>query len=156
MRRVPTRAAQLAPLIGVALAEAHGAPVLSLHPTTLTVVPGGTVFVNVSATGITNLYAFQFDLRFVPGLLVADSVDEGAFLQQGGTTLFDPGRIDNSTGAIQMTIGTRVGPVSGVSGDGPLVGVSFRALGPGMSAITLSRVILLDSQLQEIIATTTE
>jgi len=134
----------------VALTTGYGAPLLSLEPTSSTVTPGGTVLITVGATGTTNLYAFQFDISFVPGVLAAQAVSQGTFL--GETAAFVPGRIDNSTGTIQMTIGTRVGQVPGVSGDGPLAEISFRALAPGPSPLTLSHVTLLDSQLQEIIA----
>src|SRR5580693_6858462 len=49
---------------------------------------GDTFEVEVDVTGITDLYAFQFDLTFDPTLLSAVSVTEGAFLPSGGTTFF--------------------------------------------------------------------
>lgn len=151
MLRVKTTAAQLILFSIVALNVAHSMPLVTLKPTTSTVAPGDAVLADVSADGITNLYAFQFDVNFVPGVLAAQSVDQGTFLAVAGTAIFVPGRIDNGTGAIQMTIGTLVGRVPGVSGDGLLATIAFRALNAGTSPLTISNVILLDSQLQQII-----
>src|SRR4051812_35755842 len=104
-QRLAIRVARLALFTTAALATGYGAPLLSLQPTSSTVAPGDAVVITVAATGMANLYAFQFDISFVPGTLAAQAVDQGAFL--GQPTIFVPGRIDNSTGTIQMTIGTR-------------------------------------------------
>src|SRR4051794_21369358 len=128
MARLRALVAQFVLFTAAAVLDIRGAPILSLRPITSTVGPGNSLMVNVSAAGITNLYAFQFDVNFAPGVLAAASVNDGAFLEQGGTQIFVPGRIDNSTGAIQMTIGTLVGAVPGVSGDGVLTSISFVAL----------------------------
>jgi hypothetical protein len=103
-----------------------------------------------------DLYAFQFDVSFAPAVLAANAVDEGSLLGRGGTTLFIPGRIDNSVGIIRMTISTLLGPVPGVSEDGPLAELSFRAAGFGTSLIALSHVILLDSRLNEMPSSSTD
>lgn len=155
MRRLRSRTVRLALLAGIALAGAYSAPLLSLQTAAATVVPGDSGLLTVTATGITDLYAFQFDLNFASGVLAAEAVDEGPFLARGGTTLFVSGTISNSTGTIPMTVDTLVGPVPGVSGDGPLAGISFRPVGAGTSLVTLSHVILLDSHLSEVIASST-
>jgi hypothetical protein len=148
-------AAQFALLTAVSLGASHGTPLLSLQTTTSTFLPNDTVTLSVNATGMSDLYAIQFDLGFIPGVLAAETINEGAFLKQGGPTIFVPGRIDNSTGTIQMTIDTRLGSVPGVSGGGSLAEVSFLALQTGTSPVTLSRFILLDSHLSEIVTDNT-
>src|SRR5262245_49893384 len=78
--------------------------------------PVGTTFtVTVQVSGITNLYAAQFDLQFNPAVLTAVSVAEGVFLPSGATTLFIPGTIDNVTGKISFIADTRIGPVPGAT-----------------------------------------
>jgi Cohesin domain/PEP-CTERM motif len=141
---------QLALLVGVALIDACGAPLLSLEPANSAVLPGSSVLLTVNATDIIDLYAFQFDLNFVQAVLNASVVEEGSFLGRSGATVFLPGQINNSTGTIQMMIDTLVGAVPGVSGSGPLAQISFRVAGADTSLVTLSHVILLDSRLNEI------
>jgi hypothetical protein len=110
---------------------------------------GDTFEVDVNATGITDLYAFQFDLTFDPTILEADSVTEGAFLPSGGTTFFIPGTIDNVGGDISANADTLIGAISGVTGDGTLAEFDFTALADGTSAISFANNILLDSSLND-------
>jgi general secretion pathway protein D len=116
---------------------------------------GNTFSVEVNATGITDLYAFQFDLSFDPALLAAVSVTEGAFLPGGGTTFFIPGTIDNVGGAVTATADTLIGAIPGVTGSGVLAVFQFTALGQGTSAVSFANEILLDSSLNDITANTT-
>jgi hypothetical protein len=106
---------------------------------------------------VTDLASFQFDLAFncavsggnstscAPGasVLNAVSVSEGPFLPNGGAnpTFFEPGTINNTTGEISL-----IGDVglSGVTGSGTLVDVTFLALTSGTTNIA----ILANSDLQ--------
>lgn len=116
----------------------------------------GDIFqVDVNVAGISNLYAFQFDLTFDPTLLSAVSVTEGAFLPSGGTTFFIPGTIDNVGGDISATADSLIGTIPGVSGDGTLAEFEFTALAPGTSALSFANEILLDSYFDDITANTT-
>jgi hypothetical protein len=150
VRQFLKASAELALLVSGTVIGASGAPVLSIEPANSTVLPGSNVLLTVNATGMTDLYAFQFDLNFAPAVLSATVLEQGSLLERGGTTLFLPGRIDKSAGAIHMTIGTLVGTVPGVSGDGSLAQIAFQAGAAAPSLVTLSRVILLDSGLKEI------
>jgi hypothetical protein len=116
--------------------------------------PGiGTTFtVDVDATGVTDLYAFQMDLTFDPTLLSAVSVTEGPFLPSGGTTFFLPGTIDNVGGSVTATADSLLGPIPGVSGNGTLLQFEFTALTPGTSAVDIANSFLLDSSLNDITA----
>jgi len=116
---------------------------------------GDTFTVEVTVTGITDLYAFQFDVSFDPALLSAVAVSEGAFLPGGGTTFFIPGTIDNVGGAISGNADALIGAIPGVSGDGVLAEFQFTALAPGTSALSFANRILLDSSLNDITANTT-
>lgn len=116
---------------------------------------GDTFEVDVNISGITDLYAFQFDLTFDPTVLAADSVTEGAFLPSGGTTFFIPGTIDNVGGDVSANSDTLIAAIPGVTGSGTLVEFEFTALGAGTSALTFANEILLDSSLNDITADST-
>jgi hypothetical protein len=114
--------------------------------------PGLTAAIEIS--GVTDLYAFQFDLSYSPQVLAATSITEGGFLPAGGSTFFVPGAIDNATGTISSTADTFLGNVSGVSGSGVLANVTFSPAGRGVSPLALLNVQLLDSGLSPIVFTT--
>lgn len=63
-------------------------PILSFNPSSATVTPGETFSVDVVISGAEDLFAFQFDIGFVPGTLAAVTVGEGTFLASGGPTFF--------------------------------------------------------------------
>jgi general secretion pathway protein D len=111
----------------------------------------GTPFsVPVSISGVSDLYAFQFDIAFDPGILQLVSITEGAFLPGAGTTFFGPGTIDNTAGTAIFTFDTLVGPISGASGSGDMASLTFQYIHLGTSPLTLSNVVLEDSSLNDI------
>jgi len=115
---------------------------------------GGRFSVTIEGTDLTDLYAFQFDLSYDPALSEAKSSSEGEFLLSGGPTFFVPGTIDNIGGSVAFTANSLLSPVAGVSGSGILAIFQFNALSAGMSPLGLSNVLLLDSSLSDIAATT--
>lgn len=128
------------------------AATVSIDPSSETVGVGETFSLNVDIADVTDLYAFQFDMGFDPTLLAAASESEGSFLFVGARFFF-PGIIDNVGGAISGTADTLIGPVPGASTSGTprvLATLQFTALGLGMSPITLSNIVLLDSSLSDI------
>ncbi len=133
---------------------AWGDSILSIEPGASTATPGASFSVNIDLAGVTDLYAYQFDLVFDPAIVSALSITEGSFLPGGGETFFIPGTIDNTAGTLTFTADTLLSAVSGASGSGTLATVNFLAVAPGSSSITLSNVMLLDSNLIDISATT--
>lgn len=140
--------------VGLLLTCVSYAATMSVQPSALSVALGQTFPLNVNVMSVTDLYAFQFDLAFNPTVLSVVSLAEGAFLPGGGATTFVPGAIDNLAGLIAFTADALTGITSGVDGNGNLMLVQFRALSAGTSPITLSNLILLNSQLNDIEATT--
>lgn len=129
--------------------------VLTIQPPSTSIVAGNTFAVDVNISGVSDLYAFQFDIGFAPGVLSANSVGEGSFLASGGgTSSFLPGTIDNTAGTITFNADTLIGPVPGVSGSGMLVILDFTALTAGTSPLDIANVTLLDSTLASINLTT--
>lgn len=107
---------------------------------------------DVNIANVTDLFAFQFDVSFASGTLSGISITEGAFLSGGGTTAFIPGTIDNVGGTIASTADSLVGAIPGVNGSGTLAILTLTGLASGTSTIDLSNVILLDSSLNSITA----
>jgi len=108
---------------------------------------GSTFTVNITATGSTDLYAFQFDLVYNPAILSVVSVTAGKLPPGGGSTVFLPGSINNNSGAVTLNTGTLIGSIPGAVGSGTLVAVQFSAVGPGASAVSVQNLILLNSTL---------
>lgn len=118
--------------------------------TSLTVGMGSTFDLPVTITGSSDLYAFQFDVAYNPSLLQLVSINEGAFLPTAGSTFFIPGSIDNVAGNAVFTVDTLLGPGPGAAGSGTLATLDFQAIGLGNGAVSLSNVVLLDSNLNDI------
>src|ERR1017187_1269250 len=128
------------------------ADLISLQPSS-TLPPLGSLFsVDVNITGVTDLYAFQFDIGFNPGVLSAASVTEGSLFSSIGV-FFSPGLIDNIGGTITFIGDSLSGPGPGVSTDGTLATIAFDTIGVGSSSIDLANIVLLDSSLADIAVT---
>ncbi len=121
---------------------ASHAALISITPSLSTVGVGDTFSVNVHVAQAVDLTSWQFDLKYDPLLLHAESVTEGPFLNSFGTTLFSPGVIDNSTGDITIVTDAFVdfGPLP--NGNGELAIVHFKALGLGVSSLDLQNLFL--------------
>jgi cohesin domain-containing protein len=129
------------------------AAIISIQPSSSMVSSGGTASVMIEVSGVSDLFAFQFDIGFNPAILSAISVSEGPFLPTGGNTLFIPGLIDNTAGLISGTADALIGAIPGVSGTGVLAEIQLQGIGTGTSPVTLSNVILIDSSGGDITAT---
>jgi hypothetical protein len=141
-------------LLGIVLTElsAFGATI-SIQPSPSVVSEGESFSLRVSVDDITDLYAFQFDIGFKPGLLAVTAITEGSFLSSAGPTFFIPGTVDNPAGQVAFTADTLVGAIPGANGNGDLALLQFSALRSGTSAVSLSNTTLLNSALATIAAT---
>src|SRR5437868_2988547 len=100
---------------------------VSLSAGTASVLEGQTFDLPVQVSPVSDLYSFQFDLSFDPTIVELESISEGTFLPSGGATFFLPGTIDNTAGTATFTADSLVGAIPGVSGDGELALLSFKA-----------------------------
>lgn len=131
--------------------QASAAPVIDIVPDFRVVYHEGSFGVDVAIHDVADLFAFQFDLTFNPGLLAATRVTEGSLLPGGGPTIFFPGTIDNTAGRISFTLGTLTDDLPGVNGSGELARIMFRSrTTSGIAELGLSNIILLDSNLADI------
>ena len=126
------------------------AATVSILPPNLDIVAGQTFSVDIAISGVTDLYAYQFDLGFDPSVIMSAGVSEGPFLATGGSTFFLDGAIDNIGGSVSSTADSLLTAISGVSGDGIIARAKFKGLSAGSSSINLFNVVLLDSSLSGI------
>lgn len=141
----------IALLLGAVATQAVAADaVLSIVPSASPAVVGSTVNLNIQLNGVVDLYAYNFSLSFDPSVLQATGGTEGALLATGGSTYFDVGTIDNTTGLISYSFNTLVGAVPGVNGSGSLAQLSFNVLTAGSTALTFSDTIFLNSSLGDV------
>jgi Cohesin domain len=130
------------------------APSFTLSSTPSVLEPGFVMPLDVNASALTDLYAYQLSVNYDPTLFRANAVTEGPFLASGGATFFDGGTIDNTAGEISFVLDTLLGPGPGVTGSGLLDAISFTVLRHGGGSISLSDVLALDS-IGNVIAVTT-
>ena len=98
---------------------------------------GDTFTLNIRAENISNLAGWQFDIAFDPAALEAIEVTEGDFLKNdGGTTFFQGGSIDNAAGKIAQLSAARLSS-QGVTGTGTLLQVTFKAKSVGETELAL-------------------
>ena len=108
-----------------------------------------TITINVSSGG--EIYAGQFYLWFNSSILEALDIAEGNFLKQDGAgTSFPIGvTINNSLGKIGFA-NTRLVVEKGVTGEGSLAIVNFKAKSSGSTTLNLENVKIVNPELQEI------
>jgi len=130
------------PLLAASVPSLLRADALSVGSAT---VGEGNFSLDVTITGASDVYAYQFDLTYDPTILQLTSIDEGPFLQSIGPTAFAPGGIDNTLGTATGTVDLFTGSGPGAAGDGTLATFNFQAISYGTSAVNLANVVLLDS-----------
>jgi hypothetical protein len=129
-----------------------------------------TFTVNIVISEVTNLRAWQFGMTFNPKVLECVTTEillpdtsgnwekkrisaftEGPFLKQGGQTLFvAPDKIYESDGVIRSHGCCIFVNSTSVSGSGTLASITFRILAPGASTLHITKMMLLDFDLNKI------
>lgn len=103
--------------------------------------PGETFNVNVTVTDVSNLFLYQFMIRFDPNVLQVENITEGPFLASTGEeTDFRSPRIDNKVGyVIQICLFMPPFPEEGATGDGVLATIAFSVTGRGTIALEFEK-----------------
>jgi hypothetical protein len=107
---------------------------------------GSPVEVHVNVSGVSDLFGWQFDIGFNPAVLSVADVNEGGLFGSVGV-FFNPGIIDSIAGTISFIADSLTGSGPGISTNGTLAVIRFDSIGSGLSNLSLSNVILLDSSL---------
>lgn len=139
-----------AALLSMACVQAW-ATTLAVTSTPAATTPGSTISVAVTVSDVTDLATYQFSLNYDESLLHFTSFAAGGFLSSGGAVT-DEFYGFEEPGSVSYVIGTAFDDAS-VSGSGVLAYFTFETLGTGVSALTLSDVLLLNSSIGEIATT---
>jgi general secretion pathway protein D len=118
-------------------------------PGTTTQTKGATFTVNILISGAQNVYSVPLQLNYDPAKLQLVNVSNGGFLSQDGQAVALVHREDETTGTVQITA-TRPPNSGGVSGQGPVVTLTFVAKASGQAALTITRGGARDPAMQAI------
>lgn len=130
--------------------QAQAVPMVHLEAAPANPVVGSSFEIGLIGEDFLDLFAFNFSLSYDPTLIRAVSVDEGTLLPGAGSTFFIPGVIDDIAGIVEFTGDTLLGAIAGASGSGSLATIRFEALTEGVSPLTLTDLLFLDSGFSEI------
>ena len=112
---------------------------------------GSAFNVTARVNGVSDLYAYQFDLSYSTKSLRLDSIHEGLGFQTHGG--FFAGVSDPLIGAVSFVSNALLGPGQGANGDLDLASFVFTAIGTGLADFDVSNLVLLNSTLVEITPT---
>jgi general secretion pathway protein D len=121
-------------------------PSMLFFPNPLQTTLGGSAQVTVQAQNVTDLAGAQFHIKWDPKILRLDTLLPGNLIGDGGPEM-NPPTIDIRNDAGEATLSlTRVAGAPGVNGGGPIVTLSFAAVGRGASSVTISDLSLRDTK----------
>ncbi|HEX77196.1 MAG TPA: PKD domain-containing protein [Dehalococcoidia bacterium] len=125
---------------------------VNISPISQAVPPGETFTVNVVIEPKVAIAGAQFDLSFDATLVTVVDVEEGDLLSQdGASTFFQPGAIDNDAGTVTGVVGVVITPGASVSSPGTFAIITLRAgTTSGTAPLDLSNVIVGDIQANEV------
>jgi hypothetical protein len=117
--------------------------VLYVDPKAIKGTVGQNFIININILNVTDLYGWQFKLRWDSTILDVVNVTEGNFLKHGGSTFFWP-KINNTAGYFSVYC-TLMGNIPGVNGSGALATIQFHVRGSGKCDLLLYGTILVSS-----------
>jgi len=121
---------------------------ISISPATVTSQVGCNFIINITISDVTDLYGWEYKLKWNNTLLDATDSAEGPFLKSGGDTFFSA-KINNTAGFMLVDC-TLLGNVLGVSGNGTLASVTFFVKNSGKCPFDLYDTTLISSLEQAI------
>ena len=123
-----------------------GTTAVSVSAPSQPVASGQQFTISIFVVPNTDLSGLQFNLHFDPALVSIDSVQEGNLLaQNGATTYFNPGQIDNQAGTLTGAFGVITSPGQTISTQGTLAVISLTANAQGGACpLGLSNVVAGD------------
>ncbi len=147
-----TTPANIAPTTTTPAATASG-PGLSLNPATIQAHLSGPVVVTLEAANVTDLAVVPIKLRWDPKILRLNQATAAALLTKDGNV--NPPTLDirNDSGEATIEI-TRSPGAAGVNGSGPLMQLTFVAVGKGSTSIAVSDVNLRNSKKEAVVVST--
>jgi general secretion pathway protein D len=110
----------------------------AFDPPSISQPTGSTFAVNVVISGVQNAYSVPLQVNYDPKTLQVVNVSNGAFLSQDGQPVALVKRDDDTTGTLQINA-TRPPGAAGVSGQGTVATLTFKAKAPGQSTLAISK-----------------
>ena len=148
-------------LIGTVYIKGAGEGITNQNVATIFIYPetsegnvGENFIIEVKVSDVTDLYGYEFHLRWNSTLLDCVEVSEGPFLKSGGSTFFTY-KINSTEGCIVVDC-TLLGDIQGVNGNGTLTTIKFYIKRAGECLLDLYDTILLNSAEQTIEHSTTD
>lgn len=135
----------LALLVSLAVTLRAGAEntTLSVEPQSTKIWGVGESFtISIKVAEVIGLYGWQVKLSYNPEVLNGTGIDEGPFLKTQGDVFFDS-NFNNTHGQV-AAFGTLIGNMSGVSGTGVLLTITFKTKSVGNSMLDLEETVLGD------------
>jgi hypothetical protein len=128
------------------LVSAQASTVVSVSAPSQSITPGEQFTVDIVVEPGTAIAGVQLDLSFDPSLVTVDTVAEGNLLaQNGASTYFMPGTINNVSGTVSGIAGAIITPGQAVSTAGTFAIITLTAgEGGGTSSLTMSNVVVGD------------
>jgi len=128
-------------LFCVNFADASPTTYVSIDPATKTITqPGITFSINITVTGVTDLWGWEIIIYFNRSVVGAVNAIEGPFLSQGGATLFTVQDLTNNFngthGRIWLYNSLKI-PATAVSGSGLLTTITMNSTGVGQSDVVM-------------------
>jgi general secretion pathway protein D len=102
-------------------------------------VAGGAYTVPISINNASRVSVLTLSINYNPAVLKVRTVQEGAFMRQGGVTAAFVPRIDAAAGRVDIAV-SRTGDQTGASGNGLIAAIIFDAVAPGTAQISVSGV----------------
>ncbi|HKN34259.1 MAG TPA: cohesin domain-containing protein [Terriglobales bacterium] len=118
-------------------------------PASITAAPGSTFAVNIQLAGAQNVYSVPVQVNYDPNKLQVINVSNGGFLSQDGQAVALAHRDDTTAGVLQVTA-TRPPGSGGISGQGPVITLTFMAKAGGQSTLSITRGGARDAGMQAI------
>lgn len=121
----------------IPLAGANPGATIRLNPSDVRDMdPGATFTVAVTIAEAVNVYGWQVNLTFTPGVLSVSEVTEGSFFEGFDETVWPVPKIENSKGFVLFSGSLWPPyPAEGAGGDGLLATVSFKVESGASSAL---------------------
>jgi general secretion pathway protein D len=129
---------------------AAGNASFTFDPPAITQAKGSTFAVNVVLSGGQNVYSVPVQLNYDPNILQMVNVSNGGFLSQDGQAVALVHRDDPTSGTVQITA-TRPPGSGGVSGQGPVLTLTFLAKASGQTTLAITKGGARDPSMQAIL-----
>jgi general secretion pathway protein D len=127
-----------------------GAAGLAFSPATVQAQLSSQVKLVLQAQNMTDLSSVPVKVRWDPKVLRLEMISPGALLSQDGKIVAPSLDIRNDTGDASIDV-NRLAGAGGVSGTGPLLQLTFTAVGKGTSPVTVTEAGLKNSAKQPIL-----